>query len=599
MATLEALLAASYRLSRTVTTGEAADELAETACALTGADGAHVHLPEQVGGHVLSNANEARTTAPRHTLSFDLTLDAPDLVECLATGHELFVADGLAQDALRRPLRLRHHTASLLFVPLLDLGVLVLWWEQPQAVRPVFGDGWPAFVAHFAQALRRRLETTRLRDLSLTDPLTGLANRRALTHVLGEMSSGSGLLLIDLDHFKAVNDSHGHRYGDQALQQFAELLKEYAPQALCLARYGGEEFAVVFPSDARNSGVQAFTELRLEWRARGMTFSAGLADHRHGATGEETLEAADRALYRAKQSGRDQLAHAADVAWTDEPLQSWPPAPAALRGMLDAPLGLDDLDEVLRRGLVAPHYQPIVDTRTGRVVAVEALARLTHPHSGHLLMPTEFLPLAERTGRVRQLDRQVAAAAIEHVATWRADPQLAELTVGVNVSVDHLDDQDLPDFFLTSCRRSRLPLQALTVEITETLQSVTGRGHESSLQELHEAGVRIALDDFGTGFSSLSYLLRFPVSAIKIDKSFTAALGSPRGQHLVQGILQTAITLGLDVVAEGIETPHQLAWLTAQGCPRAQGYLLSCPVPGSELPAAVRRLHTQAHARPA
>ena len=179
-ATLNTLLAASYRLSNTVTTGQAADELADTACALTGADGAHVQLPDQLGGLVWSNANEARTTVTRGSLTMDVTHESPNLVECLAAGKDLFVADGLAVGAPRRPLRLRYSMASLLFVPLLDVGVLVLWWEQPRAAPPAFAGDWPAFVAHFAQALRRRIVTTTLRDLTRTDALTGLANRRGL-----------------------------------------------------------------------------------------------------------------------------------------------------------------------------------------------------------------------------------------------------------------------------------------------------------------------------------------------------------------------------------------------------------------------------------
>ena len=594
-ATLEALLAASYRLSNTVTTEQAADELADTACALTGADGAHVQLPDQLGGQVWSNANEARTTVGRGSLTVDVTHEGPYLVDCLAAGVDLFVADALAVGAPRRPLRLRYAMASMLFVPLLDVGMLVLWWEQPRAAPPAFAGDWPAFVAHFAQALRRRIVTTTLRDLTRTDALTGLANRRALLQVLESLPAGSSLLLLDLDHFKQVNDTFGHRHGDQVLQAFARLLQDHAPHALLVARHGGEEFAVVFPPDGRHAGEQAFTELRLAWRAHGMAFSAGLAEHRDGGSGEETLEAADRALYRAKRAGRDRLDHAADVVWTDPPLTSRPLVALPRIAPDDAPLSLHELDEVLRLELVTPHYQPIVDDRTGRVVAVEALARITHPDTGRLLRPAQFLPLAERTGRVRQLDRQVADAAITQVAAWRNDPLLADLTVAVNVSVDHLDDHDLPGYLTQRCRLTGLPTHALTVEITETLQSVTGRGHEHVLQQLRDAGLEVALDDFGTGFSTLSYLLRFPVTTIKIDKTFTAALDSKGGRQLVQGILNTALTMGVRVIAEGVENPEQRDLLTALGCPYLQGYLFSRPVPGHALPAVAHLRYPRTH----
>ena len=367
-ATLEALLAASYRLSNTETTEQAADELADAACTLTGADGAHVLLPDQLGGQVWSNVNGARTTLGRGSLTLDVTREGPYLIDCLASGKDLFVADALAVGAPRRPLRLRYDMASLLFVPLLDVGMLVLWWEQPRAAPPVFAGDWPAFVTHFAQALRRRIVTTTLRDLTRTDALTGLGNRRALVQVLESLPARSSLLLIDLDHFKQVNDTFGHRHGDQVLQTFARLLQDHAPRALLVARHGGEEFAVVFPSDGRNAGERAFTELQLAWRAQGLTFSAGLAEHRDGGSGEETLEAADRALYRAKRAGRDQLAHAANVAWTESPLTDQslvalpPTAPADAPVSGDephpapdvAPVSLDEVDTARRRAPQPP-----------------------------------------------------------------------------------------------------------------------------------------------------------------------------------------------------------------------------------------------------
>jgi EAL domain-containing protein (putative c-di-GMP-specific phosphodiesterase class I) len=232
----------------------------------------------------------------------------------------------------------------------------------------------------------------------------------------------------------------------------------------------------------------------------------------------------------------------------------------------------------------------VIDTRTGLVVAVEALARLRRPGGGTLLMPAQFLPLAERTGRVRQIDRLVAAAAIADVACWRRELPGTPMSVAVNVSVDHLDDRSLCSELVKQCDEQGLPADALIVEVTESLQSVTGRGHEHAVQRLRDAGFNVTLDDFGTGFSALSYLLRFPVAGIKIDRSFTAALDSVRGQRLVLSVIDLGRSLGLHVVAEGVETPEQLHWLTEHGCAFAQGYLLSRPVPAAELPGVVRRL---------
>lgn len=589
-------MAAHYRLSSTVSTGEAADELAETACALTGAERAHVYLPDELGGSVWSNANSAATVAPRWTLTIDVTREGPDLLTCLATGQAAFVADAFAAGEPRLPLRRRVGMASLWFIPLMDVGVLALGWSQPRAAPPELDRDLSGFVTLCGQVLHRRITTTTLRDLTRTDPLTNLDNRRALREALDQLPARSGLLMIDLDHFKKVNDTFGHHHGDTVLQAFAQLLRDQLPHALSVARYGGEEFAVVLAEDGRNAGEQAFTVLQQAWHAHGWTFSAGLAEHRHGARGEETLEAADRALYAAKNSGRDRLVHAANVAWTEPanhtPANQTPATTSSPRAPDDAPLALHELDEALRRRLVTPHYQPIIDAMTGRVAGVEALARITHPRTGALLLPAQFLPLAERTGRVRELDRHVAGTAITQVTQWRTHPQMSELTLAVNVSVDHLDTNDLRDFLINRCGTAGLPTEALTVEITETLQSVTGRGHEDVVQHLRDAGLQVALDDFGTGFSALSYLLRFPVTAIKIDMAFTAALGSVRGRDLVHGILSTALRMRLSVVAEGVETTQQRDWLTTQGCPYLQGYLLSQPVPGQTLPTVITQLHT-------
>ena len=276
--------------------------------------------------------------------------------------------DGLAPGQPRGGLRSTHGMASLLYVPLLDLGMLVLWWHRPRAQAPAFAGDWPAFVAHGAQALRRRLVTSTLRDLSETDPLTGLANRRTLLDALDRLPARGALLLLDLDHFKKVNDSLGHRRGDEVLRTFAALLRTACAgrglrrplrrrgvrrrlraataatparagvprPAGCLARGGHERLGRPRPSTAR------------------------------GAVAEETLEAADRALYRAKRTGRDRLVHAADVAaWSAERARRTPGACSAARAGPQAgdELSLAQLDEVLGSGLVVPHYQPVVDTR--------------------------------------------------------------------------------------------------------------------------------------------------------------------------------------------------------------------------------------------
>ena len=594
LAVAEALLDATAALSQVGSTTEAADVLADVACRLLGADGAHVYLPDELGGSLWSNTNSVRGAAPAGTLTFDITREIPDLAPLLAAGQDVFVADGFAPDAGRRALRLRHGMRSLMFLPLRDTGALALWWTEQQDTAPVVSPYLRSFLQQAGQAVHRLLETATLRDLTVTDPLTRLVNRRGLLQQLEQLADTGALLLMDLDHFKRVNDTYGHRYGDQVLQAFARVLRDLTPDAACCARWGGEEFAVVLPTGGRQAASHLFDQLRARWAEQGMTFSAGLAEHRDGARAEETFEAADRALYVAKQRGRDTLVHAPDVAWSAElPVTGLRPRPrpAVARAAAAPVLTLADLDEAIDRGMVQPWYQPVIETGGGRVVAVEALARLQHPGTGEVLEPSAFLPLAERTGRVRRLDTLVANASIADVATLRR--QGFDISVGINLSVDHLDDPELPGRLLQRCTDSGLSHDALIVEITETMQSMTGRGHTASIRRLSEAGVNVTLDDFGTGFSALEYLLRFPVAGIKIDQCFTAALGTARGRQLTTSLIDIAVSLEMHVVAEGVETSAQLDWLTAQGCPFAQGFLVGAPVPRQ----AVTRLIEEIDAR--
>ena len=590
----ERLLDATFRLSHTRTTADAADVVADVVCDLLDADGVHVYLPDELGGLSWSNTNTVRSVVPAGTLTFDITREIPDLAPMLSAGQDVFVADGLAPAAQRRALRQRYEMRSLLFVPLLETGALAFWWTEHRDSAPEITPPVRAFLHHAAEALHRRIETSTLRDLTVTDPLTRLVNRRGLLQQLEQLPDQGALLLLDLDHFKRVNDTHGHRYGDQVLQAFARVLRERAPEGACTARWGGEEFAVVLPVDGRRTATLLFDQLRADWAEHGMTVSAGLAEHRGGARPEETFEAADRALYLAKQTGRDTLVHAPDVAWAD--LDAVPRLPRPRAGDATAPprlataaaLTLAELDEALDLGLVQPWYQPVIETGGGRVVAVEALARLQHPVTGEVLEPALFLPLAERTGRIRRLDSAVANVAIAEVAGWRR--QGYDICVGINLSVDHLDDTELPARLLQRCTDSGLAHDALIVEITETMQSMTGRGHTAAIRRLSEAGVNVTLDDFGTGFSALEYLLRFPVAGIKVDRVFTAALGTARGRTLVGSLIDIARSLSMHVVAEGVETSSQLEWLTSQGCPFAQGHLLCAAVPRQALTRTVDEL---------
>jgi EAL domain-containing protein (putative c-di-GMP-specific phosphodiesterase class I) len=229
-------------------------------------------------------------------------------------------------------------------------------------------------------------------------------------------------------------------------------------------------------------------------------------------------------------------------------------------------------------------YQPVVDLRTGAVVAAEALVRLRDQTTGALLAPARFLPAAERSGQVTEIDRRVAEIAVGQLGRWRTAHPGRELTIGVNVSVRDLDDLTLPARVAALAARSGVPCEAIIIELTETLASPEGRGHEAVLEQLVALGCTVTLDDFGTGFSSLSHLQRFPVGGIKVDRSFTSRLGEgSRNDRVVRSMVQLGLDLRVHVTAEGVESVAQLRLLQEMGCPYGQGYLFSRPVPAGEL----------------
>ncbi len=247
-----------------------------------------------------------------------------------------------------------------------------------------------------------------------------------------------------------------------------------------------------------------------------------------------------------------------------------------------------DLVAALDDGLLTVLYQPVFDTRTGHLVAAEALARLRDPVSGALLPPSDFVPLAESTGLVGRLDQLVAAIALPQTVTWRALRPGLPFSVGVNVSAGELEDPTLPDRMAELCVQSGLPFNALVVEVTETALSTPGPVPREVLHRLSSLEVNVTLDDFGTGFSSLTHLLRFPICGIKIDRSFVQELGTAgRGARIAAAVVRLGADVGVHVVAEGVELPEQLAALRDLGCPFAQGYLLGRPMPAEQFTALV------------
>jgi diguanylate cyclase (GGDEF)-like protein/PAS domain S-box-containing protein len=412
------------------------------------------------------------------------------------------------------------------------------------------------------------------------DSLTGLSNRALLTDRLAHGLTGAhrqgarlGLVFIDLDHFKDVNDSLGHSSGDQLLRQAAERIAEVIRPKDTVARFGGDEF-VVLCDDVSMREAQQVGERLLDTVRRpfvigedevNVTASLGIAVADEHATPESLLRDADTAMHRAKERGRDRL------ELFDEALRS-----RAARRLATTTA----LHHGLERDEFVVHYQPIVDLSTGTLVSAEALLRWEHPDRG-LVSPDDFIPLAERTGIIVPIGAWVLEQACARLAEWqRTEPSMS---VSVNVSARQI----VPGFVALVggvLTRTGTAATDLCLEMTESVLMDDVDYYGKTLADLKDLGVRLSIDDFGTGYSSLSYMKRFPVDAVKVDRSFVDGLGTDaHSSALVAAIIAIAVALDLEVTAEGIETPEQLCHLRRLHCQRAQGYHLARPMPAAAM----------------
>jgi diguanylate cyclase len=436
--------------------------------------------------------------------------------------------------------------------------------------------------AAFSWWRRLRREEDRSRYRALHDELTGLPNRAVLQDrveqallVSRREGVSTALLVLDLDRFKEINDALGHDYGDLLLQQIAPRLQEELRESDTVARLGGDEFAVILPRVAGLDGALLVAEklrraLEEPFVVNGMSLaveaSVGVTvspDHGDGA--RVLLQRAEVAMYLAKENQ-------VGVSGYDSSVDGHSPARAALLG---------DLRKAIQERQLSLVYQPKADLRTGDIEGVEALVRWQHPQEG-LLNPDRFVPLAERTGLVHALTRFVLNAALAQCRAW-FDEGL-EMPVAVNLSTRTLLDHTFSDEVRRLLQYWRLPPRLLTFEITESaLMGDPARAAEL-LADLSDLGVQLAIDDFGTGYSSLSSLRMLPVHELKIDRSFVRdMLSQPQDASIVRAIIDLGHTLGLRVVAEGVEdeeTAHELARL---GCDVGQGYHLGMPTTARRL----------------
>ena len=427
--------------------------------------------------------------------------------------------------------------------------------------------------------LRRR------REISLTDPLTGLLGRAAIIdraqHALDRRARYGGtvaVIFLDIDDFRAVNSSLGYRTGDRLLTAVAERLLGTLRGADTLGRTGGDDFAVVLedlanPSEAYDVGtrlLEAMVEpFVLDGAPVSVTASIGITVSTGNEGAEELLGQAGTALDRARDNGDGRFA----VFET---------------GMLSAARSRVALKADLRAAIAEGHltawYQPIVALADRTTVGVEALARWEHPTRG-LILPDEFIPLAERTDLILALDAEILRQAARDGAKWNGPGRTGPLGISVNVSARTLEEPGLADVVLAAIDIAGLSPRRLTIEITEHSLIVDSTVALATLCRLRQAGVSVALDDFGVGHSSLSYLERFPVDRIKIDRSFVSRVTEPDGRRLTGAIVAMAGTLGLDVVVEGIETRAQLEAVIDLGCTTGQGYFLGRPAPATDVSA--------------
>jgi diguanylate cyclase (GGDEF)-like protein len=421
----------------------------------------------------------------------------------------------------------------------------------------------------------------RLRHQATHDRLTDLPNRVALHQegdraLFGARRSGAlaALMLIDLDRFKEVNDTLGHEQGDQLLIEVACRLREVLRRDDLLARLGGDEFAVLAVLPHRGAlgevATRVHAALARPFDVAGVAVELGASigialQPDHGEDVSKLLRRADVAMYQAKRAGI--------AIETYDPARD-PYSAERLKLLGELRHAIDNDELVL-------HFQPKVALPSLRVIGVEALVRWQHPERG-LLGPGDFLGIAERTGLITEVTRWVLEAAVRQCAQWRE--RGTDLPVAVNLAAANIVDVALPDTVEQTLRRWGVPGELLVCEISEDTVMGDPRRATEVLERLRALGVRLSLDDFGTGHSSLSYLKRLPLDEVKIDRSFVTGMAlDPSDAAIVRSTIDLAGHLGLDVVAEGVESEEVLDVLVSLDCDVAQGFLLSHPLPADQL----------------
>ena len=576
--------------------GALVDSLREQRADLTEAWGRERLLTETLGASEQRYALAA-TAANDALWDWDLTTDelylAPRWAELLACGEEELGSTpqawldrvhpddaAVVQDAVARCRR--GDAAGMQLEHRLRGGDGRYRWTLCRALAVRADDGAAVrLVGSMTDVTERRLLEDQLRHQALYDTLTELPNRvlfldrldRAITRATRQDDATFAVLFMDLDGFKVVNDSLGHLAGDLLLTQVAERIRSCVRATDTAARLGGDEFTVLLedvdlasvPAVARKLQEAIAAPYVVEGTTVGVTATVGVATSATGYTrAADALRDADIAMYRAKSAERGTL------AVFDRSMHAGAMSRLRVESALREGLGRDE---------IALRYQPLVRLADAALVGFEALVRWERP-DGEVVLPGDFLPVAEHTGLIVPLGRSVVRQACAQLARWRADVAEPDaLRVSVNLSHKEFWRGDLLDHLVHTLREHDVPPRQLTVEITEGVLMHDVEQARARLGALRDLGLQLHVDDFGTGYSSLEALHRFPIDALKIDRSFVARLGTdPRSEELVRTIVTLGAGLGIDVVAEGVETAEQRAVLVALGCTYGQGYLFARPL---------------------
>lgn len=462
-------------------------------------------------------------------------------------------------------------------------GHVVTHWALISAVRDEYGTV-VNFVITLTDITRRKADEEQIRRLAFFDSLTGLPNRRMLRdrleHALAashRTGNHSALLFIDLDHFKNLNDTLGHALGDQLLEQVAQRLRTNVREGDTVARLGGDEYVVLLESlsvlrdesvaQAKLVGEKLMDVLNTPYHLAGNEFNCGLSMgvtlfDAHVSNIDEVLKQADLAMYQAKAAGRN------GIRFFDPQMQ----AVVTQRAALEA-----DIRQAILQDQYSLFYQAQTNAE-GKVIGAEALLRWKHPQRG-MVSPATFIPVAEDSGLIVPLGNWVLEAACTQLAAWAKKPMTEHLTLAVNVSSRQFRQPDFADYIIGMFAYTGANPRRLKLELTESMLAENLDDVISKMGALRTLGVGFSLDDFGTGYSSLTYLKRLPLVQLKIDQSFVRdVLTDPNDATIAKTILALGHSLGLNVIAEGVETLEQRQFLLENGCDAFQGYLISRPL---------------------